>query len=154
MRLRHRCFPINFSKFLKTRFFIELLPWLPLPILKSLDLQGKLCKWVSKLITIYFISTFLVLVGIFVFILGELKLFFYISTALWMRTFDVFDFSDDHTIDVSRDFLDGAPSSWFSTLPSFRGHEPCECADKTFLFLSRDAVIDVSRGFVVGVLSF
>ena len=64
-RLCHRCFPVNFSKFLKTHFFIELLRWLLLSILKPLDLQRYLCKRVSKLVTIYFISTFLVLVGIF-----------------------------------------------------------------------------------------
>ena len=40
----------------------------------------------------------------------EHKLFFYISTALWLRKYDVFDFSRDHTIEVSREFLGGAPS--------------------------------------------
>ena len=29
-RLWHRCFPVNFAKFLRTLFFIEHLPWLPL----------------------------------------------------------------------------------------------------------------------------
>ena len=78
-RLRHKCFPVNFSKFLKTHFFTELLRWLLRPILKPLDSQTQLCKWVSKLVTIWFISTFLVLVGIFVFILGEHKLSFYFT---------------------------------------------------------------------------
>ena len=27
-RLRHRCLPVNFEKFLKTPLFLELLPWL------------------------------------------------------------------------------------------------------------------------------
>ena len=85
-------FSCPFLKSFKNTFFIELLQWLPLLILKPLDLQRQLCKWVSKLVTIYFISTFLVLVGIFVFILGEHKLFFSISTALRLRTYDVFDF--------------------------------------------------------------
>ena len=31
-------------------------------------------------------------------------------------------FSGDHTVEVSRDFLVGNPSSRFSTLPSFGGH--------------------------------
>ena len=65
----------------------------------------------SKLVKIYFISTFLVLVGIFVFIFGEHKLSFYISMVLWLRKYDVFDFPFDYTTEVSRDFLGGTPSS-------------------------------------------
>ena len=57
------------------------------------------------------ISTFLVLVGIFVLIFGEYKFSLYISTVLWVRKYDVFYFPFDHTIEVSRDFLGGAPSS-------------------------------------------
>ena len=87
----------------------------------------------SKLVTIYFTSTFSVPVGIFVFVFSKHKLSCYISTALWLRKYGVFDFSGDHTTEVPRDFLGGAPSFWFSTLPSFRGHGPCECGDKTFL---------------------
>ena len=33
--LRHRCFPVNFSKFLRTFFFLEHLHWLLLNIQKS-----------------------------------------------------------------------------------------------------------------------
>ena len=66
------------------------------------------------------------------FIFDKHKLFFYISTSLWLRKYDGFDFSRNHTIEVSRNFLGGAPSSWFSTLASFGGHRPCECGDKTF----------------------
>ena len=127
-------FSCQFKKIFKSTFFIEHLRWLPLPILKPLDSQRQLCKWVSKLVTIYFISTFLVLVSIFVFILGACTRFpFFISRALWLRKYEAFDFSDEHTIEVSPDFLGWAPSSWFSTLPSFGGHGPCECGDKTFL---------------------
>ena len=50
-------------------------------------------------------------VGIFVFIFGEHKLYFYISMALWLRKHDVFYFSRDNTIEVSRDFVVGVPSS-------------------------------------------
>ena len=60
------------------------------------------------------------------FIFGEHKLSFYISIVLWSCSYDVFYFS--------RDFLGGAPSSWFSTLPSFGGHEPCKCGHKFFFF--------------------
>ena len=67
------------------------------------------------------------------FIFGKHKLSFYISTALWLRKYDGFNFSSNHTIEASRDFLGGAPSSWFSTLPSFGDHGPYECGDKTFL---------------------
>ena len=98
-----------------------------------LDSQRLFCKWVSKLVTIYFISTFLVLGGIFESILGEHKLSFYILTALWLRKYDIFYFSGDHTIEVSRDFVGWIPSSWFITLPSFGDHGPCGCGDKTFL---------------------
>ena len=31
-RLKHRCFPVNFARFLRTSFFIEHLWWLLLPI--------------------------------------------------------------------------------------------------------------------------
>ena len=66
---------------------------------------------------------------------GEHKLPFYISTAPCLKKFDVFYFSRDHTIEVSRDFLGGSPSFWFSTLPSFGD-------------LTRDHVIDVPCNFV------
>ena len=123
-------FSCQFCEIVRNTFFIEHLRWLFLPILKLLDSQRQWCKWISKLVKVYFFSTsFLVLVGIFVFIFGELKLSFYISAALWLRKYDVFD----HTIEVSRDFLDAAPSSCVSTLPSFGDHGPCECGDKTFL---------------------
>ena len=39
---------------------------------------------------------------------GEHKLYFFISTAMWLRKYDVFDLSLDHKIEVSRDFLGGA----------------------------------------------
>ena len=68
-------------------------------------------SYINKfLVMIYFISTFLALVGIFVFILGEHKLSFYISTALWLRTYDVCEFSGDHSIEVSHEFLGGVLS--------------------------------------------
>ena len=125
-------FSCQFCEIFKNTFFLEHPQWPLLPILKPLDSQRKLCKWISKLVTIYFISIFLVLVDIFVFSFGEHKLCFYISTALGLRKY-VFDFSRNHTIELPRDFLGGDPSSWFSTLPRFRGHGPCEWGDKTFL---------------------
>ena len=124
-------FSSHFCEIIKNSFFIEHRRRLFLPILKLLDLQRQWWKWISKLVKIYFISTFLLLVGIFVFIFGKQKLF-YVSTVLWLRKHDVFDFPFDHTIEVSRDFLGGAPSSRVSTLLSFGGHGPCECGDKTF----------------------
>ena len=126
-------FSCQFCEIFKNLFFIEHLRWPLLPTLKPLDSQRQLCKWISKLVTVYFISTFLVLVGIFMFIFGEHKLSFYISIAMWWRRYDVFDFSCDLSIEVSRDFLSGALSSWFSTVPSFGVHKPCECRYKTFL---------------------
>ena len=85
-------FSCQFSEIFKNTFFIEHLRWLLLPVLKPLDSMRYLCKWISKLATIYFISTFLVLVGNFMFIFGERKLSFYISTALWLRKYDFSDF--------------------------------------------------------------
>ena len=64
-------FSFQFCEIFKSTFFIEQPRWLLLPILKPLDSQRQLCKRISKLVTIYFISTFLVLVGIFVFILAS-----------------------------------------------------------------------------------
>ena len=122
-------FPCQFCKIC----FIEHLWWLLLPTLKPLDLQKQLCQWIFKLVTIYFISTFLVLIGIFMFIFGEHRLSFYIPIALWLRRYDAFVFSFDCTIEVSHDFLGGDPSSWFSTQTSFGGHGPCECGHKMFL---------------------
>ena len=61
----------QFCEIFKSTFFIEHLWWLLLPILKPLDSQRQLCKRISKLVTIYFISTFLVIVGIFVLILAS-----------------------------------------------------------------------------------
>ena len=50
--------PCQFCKILKNTFFIEHIRWLLLAILKPLDSQSQLCKWISKLATIFFISTF------------------------------------------------------------------------------------------------
>ena len=50
--------PCQFCKIFKNTFFIEHLRWLLLAILKPLDSQRQLCKWISKLVTIYLISTF------------------------------------------------------------------------------------------------
>ena len=44
------------------------------------------------------------------FIFSKRKLSFYISIALWLRKYDVLDFSRDRTIELSRDFLVGALS--------------------------------------------
>ena len=126
-------FSSQFCEIIKNTFFIEHLRRLLSSNFKATGFTEAVMQMNSKLVKIYFISTFLVLVGIFVFIFGEHKFSFYISTVLWLRKYDVFDFPFDHTIEVSRDFLGGAPSSWVSTLPSFRGHGPCECEDKTFL---------------------
>ena len=68
----------------------------------------------------------------FVFIFDKHKLSFYISTVVWLRKYDAFDFSRDQTIEVPRDILGGVPSSWFRTLPSLGGNGPCKCGDKMF----------------------
>ena len=49
-----------------------------------------------------------------------------------LQTYDVFKLPCGHMIEVSRDSLDGDPSSWVSTLPRLRGHGSCECGDRMF----------------------
>ena len=83
---------------------------------------------------------------------GKGKLFFYISTALRLRKYDGYDFLRDHTIEVSRDFLGGAPSSWINTLPVLGTMGLANVEIKCF-DLTRDHVIDISRDFVGEVLS-
>ena len=129
-------FSCQFCEIFKNIFFIEDLRWLLLPTLKPLDSQKQLCRWISKSVTMYFISTFLVLVGIFIFISGEHKLSFYISIALCLKRYDVFDFSRDRTIEVSGDLLGGDPSSWFSFLSSFGDHGPWNVDIKRFWFVT------------------
>ena len=44
--LWHRCFPVNFAKFLRTPFFTEYLRWLPLGnSLPFTILQSEICFW-------------------------------------------------------------------------------------------------------------
>ena len=66
-------FSCQFWEIFKNTFFIEHPQWLLLPVLKPLDSHRQLCKLISELVTIYFISTFLVLVGIFVFNLASTR---------------------------------------------------------------------------------
>ena len=116
-------------KIFKNTFFIEHLRWLLFAILKPLDSQRQLCKRISKLALIYFISTFC----------WHFCVYFWQAQAFLLHLDGPVvekiwrcDFSRDHTIEVSRDFLGGALSSWFSTLPSSGDHGSCKCGDKTF----------------------
>ena len=83
---------------------------------------------------------------------GKGELFLYISTALRLRKYDGFDFLRDHTIEVSGDFLGGAPSSWINTLPVLGTMGIANVEIKRF-DLTRDHVIDISRDFVGEVVS-
>ena len=47
--------------------------------------------------------------------------------------YNVSELSCDYRIEMPRDFLGDAPSSWVRTLPNFGSHGPCECGDITFL---------------------
>ena len=87
------------------------------------------------------------------FVFDKHKLSFYISTVLWLRKYDTFDFWRDYTIEVPRDFLGGAPSSWFSTLPSFGGAMGLVIVEIKRFELTRDHMIDESRDFVAEALS-
>ena len=46
-RLWHRCFPVNFMKFLRKPFFTEHLWWLPLPLV--INKNEILCEWHTRL---------------------------------------------------------------------------------------------------------
>ena len=46
-RLWHRCFPVNFVKFLRTPFFTEHLWWLLLYIIDYNESKGKNEKWIT-----------------------------------------------------------------------------------------------------------
>ena len=83
-------FSYQFWEIFKNTSFTEHLRCLLLSILKPLDSQTQWCRWISELVTIYFILTFLALAGIFVSIFGEHKLYFHISTAIWLRKYNVF----------------------------------------------------------------
>ena len=146
-------FSCQFHEIFKNSFFIEHLRWLLLPALKPLDLQRQLCKWILKLVKIYFISTFLVLVGIFMFIFGEHKLSFYISIALWLRRYDVSDFSRDRTIEVSRDFFRWGPFILIQHPNKFWGSWTLWMWSWNVFDLPRDPVVDASREFVGEVSS-
>ena len=122
---------LNLAKFLKTFFLLEYLRWLLLPNLKPLDLLRQLCKWISKLVTVYFISTFLVLVGIFMFIFGEHKLSFYISIALWLRRHVVLAcplILIQHLVTL----WVWSPHPKSPQPAKFGTHRPCESEDTTF----------------------
>ena len=63
-----------------------------------------------------------------------------------------FDFSRDHTTEMLRDVLGGAPSSWFSTIPSSGSVDLVNVDTKRF-DLTDDHVIDVSGDVLGKVLS-
>ena len=97
-----------------------------------------LCKlWISQLVTIYTLNTQHNLNTLssswhFCIYFWRAQAFFLYLDCPVVEEIWRFWFSRHHTIEVSHDFLGGASSSWFSTLPSFRGHGPFECGDKSF----------------------
>ena len=142
-------FSCEFGEIFKNTFLIEHLRRLLLPNLKPLDLLRQLCKWISKLVTVYFISTFLVLVGIFMFIFGEHKLSFYISIALWLRRHVVLAcplILIQHLVTL----WVWSPHPKSPQPAKFGTHRPCESEDITFFICH---VADVSRDFVLEVPS-
>ena len=71
-RLRHKCFPVNFAKFLRTLFILNSYGGCFFQF--SLDSRRRWWKYISELVMIWFITAFLLLVGTFVFIFGEQEL--------------------------------------------------------------------------------
>ena len=144
-------FCCQFCEIFKNNFFIEHLRWLLLPILTPLDSQRLSCKWISKLVMIYFVSTFLVLVSILVFIFGECKLSFYISTALWLKKYDVFLFFN-WQYNWSVTWLFGWDPFILSQHPTkFCGPWASWMWRQNVFNLSRDHMNVVSRDFAGGV---
>ena len=142
--------PCQFCKILKSTFFIEHLRWLLLAILKPLDSQRQLCKWISKLATIYFISTFC---WHFCVYFWQAQVFLLhldgpVVEEIWRFWF----FTSPHNWSVTQFFglcpliLIQHPSKFWGTL----GLVNVEI--KRFDF-TRDHVINVSPDFVVDVLS-
>ena len=121
-------FSCQFCEIFKSTFFIEHLWWLLLPILKPLDSQRQLCKRISKLVTIYFISTFLVLVGIFVFILASTSFPFTSRQHCGWRnmTFLIFHMTTQW-------LFRWVPLILIQHSTTFWGPGPCEYGDKSFL---------------------
>ena len=73
-------------------------------------------------------------------------------TALWLRKYDGFNFSRDHTIEVSGDFL-GGPPHLIQHPNKFWGVVGLVSVKIKRFDMTRDHVIDVSRDFVGEVLS-
>ena len=156
-RLRHRCFPVNFVKFIKTPFY-----WRP-PVAVSSNFKAT--GFTEAVMQMNFkISHDLLHLNIlsstwhFCVYFRECKLSFYISTALWLRKYDIFYFSPDNTIEVSRDFFGGAPYILSQHPTKFWGPWALWMWRQKVFDLSRDHVndvshdhnIDVSRGLVGG----
>ena len=109
-------------KIFKNIFFIEHLRWLLLAILKLLDSQRQLCKWISKLAMIYFISTFC----------WNFCINFCISKFGVHRPCESGNvtFSICHVTTILKCHV----TLWFgSPNPKFGVHRPCESGDATFL---------------------
>ena len=109
--------PCQFCKIFKNTFFIEHLRWLLLAILKPLDSQRQLCKWISKLVTIYFISTFCWCFCLDGPAVGDIWRFWF--------------FRWPHNWSVTWHFGWG-PLILNQHPTSFGDNGPCKCGDKTF----------------------
>ena len=120
----------QFCKIFKNTVFTEHSRWLLFAILnKPLDSQRQLCKWISKLATIYFILTFC---WHFCLFLASTSFPFTSRGHCVWRNMTVLIFQMTTQLKCHVFFLGGSPSFWFSTLPSSWDHGPCECGDKTF----------------------
>ena len=124
-------FSCQFCKIFKSTFFIEHLRWLLLSILKPLDSQRQLCKWISKLATIYFISTFCW--HFCVYFWQAQAFLLHLDGPVVKEIWRFWFFTWPHNWSVR--WLFGWTSlTWFSTLTSFGGRGPCQCEDKTFWY--------------------
>ena len=86
------------------------------------------------------------------FIFGEHKLSFYISIALWLRRYDVFDFSRDLPLKCHVNFWVGPPHPDSATYQVLGVMNLVNVDIKRF-DLPCNHVIDASRDFVGGIPS-
>ena len=122
----------QFCKIFKNTVFTEHIRWLLFAILnKPLDSQRQLCKWISKLATIYFISTFCWHFCVHFWQAHPFLL--HLDGPVVEEIWRVWFFTWTHNWSVRWHFGWG-PCTWFSTLTSFGGRGPCECEDKTFWY--------------------
>ena len=114
--LRHKWFPVYFAKFL----------------------TEVVMQWISH--DLLHLNILLTLLCLF---LTSTSFPFTSRRPLWLRKYEGFDFSRDHTIEVPRNFLGGVLSSWCGLYQILRAVGLVNVEMKRF-DLTRDHMVDVT----------